>query len=128
MPSPSGSSSRPPAPRSAKQFPGGGPRECFANTRAALRAAPGRGAVGVKTICAYRASLKLEPVDTDALGVAFSSLRLRAERGEALRVTGNAICHALVFEARKECQELEVPLQVHCGFGAPDEALADPPP
>jgi uncharacterized protein len=104
------------------------PREWFGNIRAALRAGVGRGAVGVKTICAYRASLKLEPVDTDALGVAFSSLRLRAERGEALRVTGNAICHALVFEAARECQELEVPLQVHCGFGDPDEDLAEASP
>lgn len=104
------------------------PREWFANIRAALRADVARGAVGVKTICAYRASLKLEPVDTDALGVAFSSLRSRAERGEALRLTGNAICHALVFEAAEECQELEVPLQVHCGFGDPDEDLADASP
>src|SRR6202521_207129 len=44
------------------------PREWFANIRAALRADVARGAIGVKTICAYRASLKLEPVDTDALG------------------------------------------------------------
>lgn len=104
------------------------PREWFANIRAALRAEIARGAVGVKTICAYRASLKLEPVDTDALGVAFSSLRSRTERDEPLRMTGNAICHALVFEAAKECQELDVPLQVHCGFGDPDEDLAEASP
>jgi hypothetical protein len=104
------------------------PREWFANIRAALRADVARGAIGVKTICAYRASLKLEPVDTDALGVAFSSLRSRTERDEPLRMTGNAICHALVFEAAKECQELDVPLQVHCGFGDPDEDLADASP
>ncbi|HVS06966.1 MAG TPA: amidohydrolase family protein [Candidatus Dormibacteraeota bacterium] len=104
------------------------PREWFANIRAALRADVARGAVGVKTICAYRASLKLEPVDTDALGVAFSSLRSRTERDEPLRITGNAICHALVFEAAKECQELDVPLQVHCGFGDPDEDLAEASP
>jgi uncharacterized protein len=104
------------------------PREWFANIRAALRADVARGAVGVKTICAYRASLRLEPVDTDVLGVAFSSLRSRTERDEPLRMTGNAICHALVFEAAKECQELDVPLQVHCGFGDPDEDLADASP
>jgi uncharacterized protein len=104
------------------------PREWFANIRAALRADVARGAVGVKTICAYRASLKLEPVDTDALGVAFSSLRSRTERDEPLRITGNAISHALVFEAAKECQELGVPLQVHCGFGDPDEDLAEASP
>lgn len=104
------------------------PREWFANIRAALRADVARGAVGVKTICAYRASLKLEPVDTDALGVAFSSLRSHTERDEPLRMTGNAICHALVFEAAQECQALDVPLQVHCGFGDPDEDLAEASP
>jgi len=104
------------------------PREWFVNTRAALRAGVTRGAVGVKTICAYRASLKLEPVDTYALGAAFSRLRLRAERDEALRLTGNALCHALLFEAAQECLALDVPLQVHCGFGDPDEDLSETSP
>ena len=104
------------------------PREWFTAVRAALRAAIENGAVGVKTICAYRASLALQPVDTDALGVAFSALRRKAERGERLRLTGNALCHALVFEAAQECRALDVPLQVHCGFGDPDEDLADASP
>ncbi|HEY4845387.1 MAG TPA: amidohydrolase family protein [Candidatus Dormibacteraeota bacterium] len=104
------------------------PREWFAAVRGALRAAVKRGAVGVKTICAYRASLKLQPVDTDALGVTFSALRLRAERAQPLRLTGNALCHALIFEAAQECQALDVPLQVHCGFGDPDEDLAEASP
>src|SRR5712691_145843 len=104
------------------------PREWFVNIRAALQAAVARGAIGVKTICAYRASLKLEPVDTDALGVAFSSLRLRAEGDQPLRLTGTALCHALLFEAAQECLALDVPLQVHCGFGDPDEDLAEASP
>jgi predicted TIM-barrel fold metal-dependent hydrolase len=104
------------------------PREWFTAVRAALRAAIQRGAVGVKTICAYRASLKLEPVDTDALGVAFSALRVRAEGAQSLRLTGNVLCHALLFEAAQECQDLDVPLQVHCGFGDPDEDLAETSP
>src|SRR5438046_1956147 len=100
------------------------PREWFAATRAALRAGIEGGAVGVKSICAYRASLELQPVDTDALGVAFSGLRLRVERGQSVRLVGDSLCHALLFEAAQECQELDVPLQVHCGFGDPDEDLA----
>jgi uncharacterized protein len=104
------------------------PREWFAAVRSALRTAVKRGAVGVKTICAYRASLKLQPVDTDALGVAFSALRLRVERAQPLRLGGNALCHALLFEAAQACQELDVPLQVHCGFGDPDEDLAESSP
>jgi uncharacterized protein len=100
------------------------PREWFTATRAALRAGIEGGAVGVKSICAYRASLELQPVDTDALGVAFSALRLRAERGQTVRLVGDSLCHALLFEAAQECQQLDVPLQVHCGFGDPDEDLA----
>jgi len=104
------------------------PREWFAATRAALRDSIEGGAVAVKTICAYRASLKLRPVDTDTLGVAFSALRLRAERGHSLRLAGDSLCHALLFEAAQECQQLDVPLQVHCGFGDPDEDLAETSP
>jgi predicted TIM-barrel fold metal-dependent hydrolase len=104
------------------------PRQWFDAVRAALRAGVGSGAVGVKTICAYRASLKLQPVDTDVLGVAFSATRLRAQRGEHPRLSGSALCHALLFEAAQECRELDVPLQVHCGFGDPDEDLAETSP
>ena len=104
------------------------PREWFSVVRTALRTGIGRGAVGVKTICAYRASLKLQPVDTDALGVAFSALRLRVERGQPPRLSGSALCHALLFESAQECRELDVPLQVHCGFGDPDEDLAETSP
>src|SRR5207302_6120567 len=57
------------------------PREWFVATRAALRGGIEGGAVGVKSICAYRASLDMQPVDTDTLCVAFSALRLRVERG-----------------------------------------------
>jgi uncharacterized protein len=104
------------------------PRDWFAATRAGLRARIEGGAVGVKTICAYRASLKLHPVDPDELGVRFAALKLRADRGDAIRLTGNALCHALLFEGARACQELEVPLQVHCGFGDPDEDLAEASP
>jgi len=104
------------------------PREWFDAVRAALRADVGRGAVGVKTICAYRATLKLQPVDTDALGVAFSAMRVRAQHGQHPRLSGSALCHALLFEAALECRALDVPLQVHCGFGDPDEDLAETSP
>jgi len=104
------------------------PRAWFIAVRAALRAAVKSGAVGVKTICAYRASLALEPVDTDALGVAFAALRRRVELGVRARLTGNALCHALLFEAAQECRALDAPLQVHCGFGDPDEDLANSSP
>jgi predicted TIM-barrel fold metal-dependent hydrolase len=41
---------------------------------------------------------------------------------------GNVLCHALLFEAAAECEQLNVPLQVHSGFGDPDEDLAETSP
>jgi len=104
------------------------PREWFAATRDSLRSRIKRGAVGVKTICAYRASLKLQPVNTDELGAAFTALKVSADSGQPVRLTGNAVCHALLLEAVEECLRLDVPLQVHCGFGDPDEDLAEASP
>jgi predicted TIM-barrel fold metal-dependent hydrolase len=106
----------------------GDPREWFGAVRAGLRAAVGRGAVGVKTICAYRATLKLQPVEPAALDAAFSAIRRRAQKGEHPRLSGSDLCHALLFEAAEECRGLDVPLQVHCGFGDPDEDLAETSP
>src|SRR3989442_7957727 len=104
------------------------PREWLAAVRGALRSAMQGGAVGVKTICAYRAGLRLRPVDTDQLGVAFTMLRHKAERHEPIRVTGAALCHALLFETAAECRDPGVPLQVPRGFGDPDEDLAEASP
>jgi len=104
------------------------PREWLERVRAGIGEAVHRGAVGVKTICAYRSTLKLQPVDTDSLGVGFGALRERAERGEPVRLGGAALCHALLFEAAEECIALDIPLQVHCGFGDPDEDLAETSP
>ena len=104
------------------------PNEWLEAIRDSLRTRLQRGAVGVKTICAYRASLKLNRVDREVLAMPFSALKARADRGETVRITGNPLCHALVFEAAKVCQQLDVPLQVHCGFGDPDEDLAETSP
>src|SRR5436305_135234 len=41
-----------------------------------------------------------------------------------VRVSGDPLCHALFLEAARECVRLDLPLQVHCGFGDPDEDLA----
>jgi predicted TIM-barrel fold metal-dependent hydrolase len=102
--------------------------EWLERVRAALRDTVAKGAVGVKTICAYRASLWLRPVDDDFLAIAFSRLRSLAGETERPRLTGDNLCHALLFEAARECRALGVPLQVHCGFGDPDEDLAEASP
>jgi predicted TIM-barrel fold metal-dependent hydrolase len=43
-------------------------------------------------------------------------------------VSGDALCHALLWAAAEECAALGVPLQVHTGFGDPDEDLAEASP
>jgi predicted TIM-barrel fold metal-dependent hydrolase len=106
----------------------GDPAEWLAATRSALREGIRRGAVAVKTICAYRASLRLRAIDQEAQGIAFNALKQRVERGQSVRLSGDSLCHPLVFEAALECRSLEVPLQVHCGFGDPDEDLAESSP
>jgi predicted TIM-barrel fold metal-dependent hydrolase len=96
----------------------------LAAVRSALRAAVRGGAVGVKSIAAYRAGLRLRPVDPGQLKVAYAELHERARSGGSLRISGETLCHSLVFEGADECAQLNVPLQFHCGYGDNDEDLA----
>ena len=98
--------------------------------RAALREAVRGGAVGVKTICAYRASLRLRWPDQRDAREDYGMLRqaLKARGGGWPRLSGEPLCHTLVFLAAEECASLGVPLQVHCGFGDTDEDLAEASP
>jgi uncharacterized protein len=98
--------------------------EWLAAVRKALREAVQGGAVGVKTIAAYRAGLRLRPVDPGQLKTAYAELHERARSGGSLRISGETLCHSLVFEGAEECAHLNVPLQFHCGFGDNDEDLA----
>ena len=100
------------------------PAEWFAAARSALREAVHGGAVGVKSIAAYRAGLRLRPVDPAQLKSAYAELHGRARAGGSLRISGETLCHSLLFEAAEECAQLNVPLQFHCGYGDNDEDLA----
>jgi uncharacterized protein len=100
------------------------PADWLAAVRSGLREAVQRGAVGVKTISAYRAGLALRPVDAAELGEAFAALQKRARSGGSKRIAGDALCYSLLAEAAEEIARLGVPLQVHCGFGDNDEDLA----
>ena len=104
------------------------PADWFAAVRGALESAVKGGAVGLKTICAYRASLRLKKPDPDELARTFQDLRQQAADGKTPRLSANPLCHALLFAAAAECVRLDIPLQVHCGFGDPDEDLAETSP
>ena len=92
--------------------------------RSMLRDAVDGGAVGVKTIAAYRAGLQLLEPDPSRAAADFKILRDRAGAGQTVRLEGESLCHTLLLGAAEECSTLGVPLQVHCGLGDPDEDLA----
>src|SRR5262249_31287042 len=48
--------------------------------------------------------------------------------GGRTRLSGDPLCHSLVFVAAEECVRLGVPLQVHCGLGDMDADLAESSP
>jgi uncharacterized protein len=98
--------------------------EWLAAVRAALREAVEAGAVGVKTISAYRSGLDVRPVAPEDFRAAFAELRDRVRSGGSRRVAGEVLCYGLLTDAAEEIARLGVPLQVHCGFGDNDEDLA----
>ena len=102
----------------------GTPAEWLAAVRSGLRESVEAGAVGVKTISAYRAGLALRPVDSDELQQAFAELQSRARAGGSRRIAGEALCYSLLADAAEEIARLGVPLQVHSGFGDNDEDLS----
>jgi predicted TIM-barrel fold metal-dependent hydrolase len=105
------------------------PEDWLDGVRSALNEAVRQGAVGIKTIAAYRSSLRLRRPSSRETREAYARLRQapRAQDGRP-RLQGEALCHPLVFTAAEECIRLGVPLQVHCGIGDLDEDLAESSP
>jgi hypothetical protein len=103
------------------------PEDWLDAVRSGLAEAVRQGAVAVKTIAAYRASLRLRWPDHDRVRTDYAALRqrLRGRDQPRPRLTGDPLCHALVFVAAEECVRLGVPLQVHCGIGDTDADLAE---
>jgi predicted TIM-barrel fold metal-dependent hydrolase len=107
------------------------PEDWLEQVRVGLGLAVRAGAVAVKTIVAYRASLRLRWPDHRQVRAEYADLRRTLRTGDPAaraRVSGDALCHALVFVAAEECVRLGVPLQVHCGMGDTDEDLAESSP
>lgn len=85
---------------------------------ARLDAAASRGAIGVKTVLAYRTGLAVDPKVSliDADRSLTQELPLR-QRGKAMR--------DLVFcQVLRRCVDLGLPLQIHTGFGDSEISLA----
>lgn len=83
-----------------------------------LDQASARGAVGAKTVLAYRTGLAVDPdADLAAADESLSSALPVARRGKAMR-------DLLFAHVLGTCAELDLPLQVHTGFGDSDLRLA----
>lgn len=84
-----------------------------------MEQAASRGAVGIKTVLAYRTGLAVDP-DAD-LAAADQSLLSELP----VRHRGKAMRDLLFRHVLGNCAELGLPLQVHTGFGDSDIRLAD---
>ncbi|HSR26456.1 MAG TPA: amidohydrolase family protein [Candidatus Eisenbacteria bacterium] len=107
------------------------PEDWLDAVRRTLAAAVARGAVAVKTIVAYRASLRVRWPDHQEVRAAYAALRRAASgpgRSGRPRLTGDPLCHTLVLVAAEECARLRVPMQVHCGIGDADEDIGESSP
>ncbi|MBX6343308.1 MAG: amidohydrolase family protein, partial [Thermomicrobiaceae bacterium] len=95
-------------------------RQAFAEALAASRS---RGAVGFKSIAAYRTGLDVERVDAAAAGAALAAVRAGLEEETPLRLTSKPLIDALIWEAMEVASELGLPIQFHVGLGDDDVFL-----
>jgi hypothetical protein len=81
------------------------------------------GAVGFKTVLAYRTGLEVDP----SASLAEAERELAADRaaGAAVRRSGKALRDLLFRHVLGRCAELDRPLQVHSGFGDSEIRLAE---
>jgi hypothetical protein len=97
--------------------------ECRAHLQQAIADAVGAGAVGLKTIAAYRCGLDLPAPSLDAAGAAYDTWRRSGS--DRLR---DATLVALFLADALEAADDGMPLQVHCGLGDRDQMLASADP
>jgi predicted TIM-barrel fold metal-dependent hydrolase len=91
--------------------------------RAELRAARGRGVVGLKSIAAYRGGLHVQPRTFDQAAAAFPALKETARRYGRVRLADRAVLDYLLRAALEEAAAAELPVQFHVAFGDDDADL-----
>jgi hypothetical protein len=92
--------------------------------RAALRGATAR-CVGFKSIIAYRSGLAVKEPDPGEAARAHASVMARVKAGGTRRLTEKPLLDMLFAMALDIAEEMDRPLQVHCGFGDPDIDLLE---
>ncbi|MGI8723338.1 MAG: amidohydrolase family protein [Geodermatophilaceae bacterium] len=103
-------------------FEGAGGHEIAQTVEDALNSAATDGAVGAKTVLAYRTGLAVQ-TDIDMTGAERS---LRSEL--PARPRGKKLRHFLLRRVPARCCDLKLPLQEHTGFGDSDLRLAEADP
>jgi predicted TIM-barrel fold metal-dependent hydrolase len=94
--------------------------------RETIRQARANGAVGLKSIIAYRCGLDIEPEKTSKYhaGQAFQKYKAETYRtGTYARIADKALLDYLVLVALEEAAKQELPVQFHTGFGDTDVDL-----
>jgi predicted TIM-barrel fold metal-dependent hydrolase len=98
-------------------------RQVEERLRAEVRAARGRGVVGLKSIAAYRGGLHVAPRTFDEAGAAFPALKETARRYGRVRLADRAALDYLLRAALEEAAAVELPVQFHVAFGDDDADL-----
>jgi hypothetical protein len=83
-----------------------------------------RGFVSLKSIIAYRVGLKLDESTREDARAAFSALRAQAMTRGAIRLDSKPLLDYLIPLAVQIAARQEFPIQIHTGFGDPDQDLA----
>ena len=100
--------------------------QCEEIFRLIIRQARSQGAVGLKSIIAYRTGLDIDPVHTsrEQAGLAFLKLKGEANRtGSFVRIADKTFLDYMVPVALEEAAQEELPVQFHTGFGDTDVNL-----
>jgi len=103
---------------------GASAREIVTAVEEAMAKAAADGNVGFKTIAAYRTGLRVDPDAT----VAEAEASLEREANVPVRRRGKACRDLVLRRALGVAAELQLPVQVHTGFGDSDIRLAEADP
>ena len=105
---------------------GRGAREIVDGIDAFMDSQVRAGAVGFKTVLAYRTGLRVDP--SASLAQAERGLAADRAAGTPVRRSGKALRDLLFRHVLGRCTELDRPLQVHSGFGDSEIRLAESDP
>ena len=100
--------------------------ECEEAFRQRIRQARSQGAVGLKSIIAYRTGLDIDQENTskELANRAFKKLKAEADRiGTFVRIADKTFLDYMVPVALEEAVKEELPVQFHTGFGDTDVDL-----